>query len=66
MQVKRILSEVTFVVDDLEVDLAGELHSSPCLCALIAGANGAKRKVIPLNTPDGRPTLMNSDNAIEH
>ena len=66
MQVKRILSDVTLVIADLEVDLAGELRSSPCLCALIAGVNGVRGKIIPLNTPDGRPILMNSDNAIEH
>ena len=66
MQVKRILSEVTLVIADLEVNLGGELRSSPCLCALIPGANGSSEKVIPLNTPDGRPILMNSDNAIEH
>jgi hypothetical protein len=65
MQVKRILSNVTLVIADLEVNLGGELRSSPCLCALISGANGAKEQVIPLNTPDGRPVLMNLDNAIE-
>ena len=65
MQVKRILSDVTLVIADLEVDLGGELRSSPCLCALIPGDNGVKEKIIPLNTPDGRPILMNSDNAIE-
>lgn len=65
MKVKRILSDVTLVIADIEVDLAGELQSSPCLCAVVPGIAGDSEKIIPLNTPDGRPILMNPANTIE-
>jgi predicted site-specific integrase-resolvase len=64
MQVKQILTDVQLVIADLEVHLNGELRSSPTLCALIPAANGHDEKIIPLNTPDGRPIFMNPDNAI--
>lgn len=64
MQVKQILTDVQLVIADLEVLLNGELRSSPTLCALIPAANGHDEKIIPLNTPDGRPIFMNPDNAI--
>ena len=52
MKVKRILSDVTLVIADVEVQLNGESRSSPTLCAVIAGA-------------DGRPIFMKMENAID-
>jgi formylmethanofuran:tetrahydromethanopterin formyltransferase len=65
MRVKQILTDVQLVIADLEVPLNGELRSSPTLCALIPAANGHEEKIVPLNTPDGRPIFMNLDNAIQ-
>jgi hypothetical protein len=62
MRVKQILSDVRLVVADIEVSLDGKLRSSPTLCAVVRKEGG--EEVIPLNTPDGRPILMNWDNAI--
>ncbi len=64
MRIKSILTDVQLVIADLEVHLNGELRSSPTLCALIPATNGSDERVIPLNTPDGRPIFMNMDNAI--
>lgn len=63
MRVKSILADVKLVIADLEVPLGNELRSSPTLCALIGEGDAAK--VVPLNTPDGRPIFMKLDNAIE-
>ena len=52
------LLDATLVLVDLEVNLGDTKQSSPTLCAKYNG------KIIPLNTPDGRPILMNIDNAI--
>jgi formylmethanofuran:tetrahydromethanopterin formyltransferase len=65
MRVKQILTDVQLVIADLEVHLNGELRSSPTLCALIPAANGNEEKIVPLNTPDGRPIFMTLDNAIQ-
>ena len=62
MLVKQILSDVRLVVAEIEVSLDGKLRSSPTLCAAVR-KEGAE-EIIPLNTPDGRPILMNWDNAI--
>jgi hypothetical protein len=64
MKVKQILTDVQLVIADLEVHLNGELRSSPTLCALIPATDAHEEKIIPLNTPDGRPIFMNVDNAI--
>jgi hypothetical protein len=64
VRVKQILSDVQLVIADLEVHLNGELRCSPTLCALIPAAHGHEEKIVPLNTPDGRPIFMNLDNAI--
>ena len=64
MRVKNILSELTLVVADLEVHLNGELRSSPTLCALLPASGSQGARVVPLNTPDGRPILLNMGNAI--
>jgi hypothetical protein len=63
MKIKQILTGVELVIADLEVDLNGELRTSPTLCALLKDDHG-KEIVVPLNTPDGRPIFMNMDNAI--
>ena len=52
------LLDATLVLVDLEVNLGDKKQNSPTLCAKYNG------KIIPLNTPDGRPILMNIDNAL--
>jgi hypothetical protein len=64
VRVKNILSELTLVIADLEVHLNGELRSSPTLCALLPASGSQGARVVPLNTPDGRPVLLNMGNAI--
>lgn len=65
MRVKNILSNLTLVIADLEVHLNGELRSSPTLCAFLPASGNQGARVVPLNTPDGRPILLNMGNAIE-
>lgn len=62
MRVKSILSEVRLVIADLEVPLGNELRSNPTLCAMVGEGDDAR--VVPLNTPDGRPIFMRMENAI--
>ncbi|MDC0599182.1 hypothetical protein OAO97_01080 [Candidatus Pseudothioglobus singularis] len=57
MKVLKVL-DAELVLIDLEVNLRDRKQNSPTLCARF------KDKIIPLNTPDGRPILMNEDNAI--
>jgi len=57
MKVLKVL-DAELVLIDLEVKLGDRKLNSPTLCARF------KDKIIPLNTPDGRPILMNEDNAI--
>ena len=57
MKVLKVL-DAELVRIDLEVNLGDRKQNSPTLCARF------KDKIIPLNTPDGRPILMNEDNAI--
>ena len=57
MKILEVL-DATLVLVDLEVNLGDNKQNSPALCAKYNG------KIIPLNTPDGRPILMNIDNAI--
>lgn len=63
MKVKEVLAEVKLVMVDLEVHLGSQIRNAPTLCALTE-RNG-KKQIIPLNTPDGRPIFMNSENAID-
>lgn len=58
MQVKEILDHYKLCLADLEVSLNGETRVAPTLCV----TDG--EYVIPLNTPDGRPIMMNKTNAI--
>ena len=64
MKVKEILSDVQLVIAQIEVELNGELRTSPTLCALIPAEGNEREKIIPLNTPDGRPIFMNYENVI--
>ena len=52
------LLDATLVLVDLEVNLGDNKQNSPTLCAKY------NDRIIPLNTPDGRPILMHMDNAI--
>ena len=48
------------ILVDLEVNLGNKKRHAPTLCASIDG------KIIPLSTAhDGRPVLMNLENALE-
>ena len=58
MKVLEVL-DAELILVDLEVNLGNKKQNSPTLCARFNG------KIIPLNTPDGRPILMKEDNAIE-
>ena len=57
MKILKIL-DAELVLVDLEVNLGDRKQNSPTLCAKF------EDKIIPLNTPDGRPILMDEDNAI--
>ena len=59
MRVLKVLEDAEVIIADLEVNLGDETHSSPTLCVRYEG------NIIPLNTPDGRPVLMNLENAIK-
>ena len=58
MRVLEVLDQYKICIVDIEVELNGELRNSPTLCAVDGD------KIIPLNTPDGRPIFLNPDNAI--
>ena len=57
MKILKVL-DAELVLVDLEVNLGDRKQNSPTLCARFID------KIIPLNAPDGRPILMNEDNAI--
>ncbi|MEK9848034.1 MAG: hypothetical protein VW557_07250 [Rhodospirillaceae bacterium] len=58
MRVLKVYEETEIVIAEIEVNLGGEVRSAPTLCARHKG------KIIPLNTPDGRPVLMTLENQI--
>jgi len=58
MRVKEILTDYKLCVVDLEVHLNGDKRNALNLCV----SDG--EEIIPLNTADGRPILMNKANAI--
>jgi hypothetical protein len=64
MRVKAVLRNVQLVIADVEVSWNGKLQTSSTLCAIVSEESQAAERVIPLNTPDGRPILMNWDNAM--
>ena len=57
MKILKVL-DAELVLVDLEVNLGDRKQNSPTLC------DRFKDKIIPLNTPDGRPILMNENNSI--
>ena len=57
MKILKVL-DAELILVNLEVNLGANKQNSPTLCVRY------KAKIIPLNTPDGRPILMNEDNAI--
>ena len=57
MKVLKVL-DAELILIDLEVNIGDRKQNSPTLCARF------KDKIITLNTQDGRPILMNEDNAI--
>ena len=59
MRVLSVLEGAEVVIADLEVNLGDRTHSSPTLCVRYEG------NIIPLSTPDARPILMKSENAIK-
>ena len=59
MNILSIYENAELIIVDLEVNLGEKKHSSPTLCVRYDG------KIIPLNTPDGRPILMNLENVIK-
>ena len=59
MRVLKVFKDTEIIIADIEVNLGTDVRSSPTLCAWHHG------KIIPLNTPDGRPILMNVENAID-
>ena len=59
MNVLSVLENAKVIIADLQVNLDDKKHSSPTLCVQYEG------DIIPLNTPDGRPILMNLENAIK-
>tara|TARA_B100001250_G_C19588200_1_gene695166 strand:+ start:636 stop:821 length:186 start_codon:yes stop_codon:yes gene_type:complete len=60
MKILKTLDDAKLIIVDLEVNLGNEKKNAPTLCAAFNG------KIIPLSAAhDGRPILMNIDNAIE-
>ena len=59
MKILKILEGAELILVDLQVKLGDELRNAPTLCVRY------NDKIIPLNTAhDGRPILMNEENAI--
>ena len=58
MKVLKILEDADVLVADIEVNLGNTIQHAPTLCVRYKG------DIIPLNTPDMRPILMNLKNAI--
>ena len=59
MKVLEILEDAEVIIVNLEVNLGEEPHSSPTLRVRYKG------NIISLSTPDARPIIMNSENAIK-
>ncbi|MEK9684783.1 MAG: hypothetical protein VW226_09565 [Rhodospirillaceae bacterium] len=59
MKVVKVMEGFDPVIAVIEVRLGSDCRSAATLCVRGEG------KIIPLNTPDGRPILMNLENAIE-
>ena len=60
MKILKVFDQAELVLVDLEVNLGKKTQSSPTLCIKMDG------KIIPLHSAqDGRPILMNMENAID-
>ena len=60
MKVLKVMHDAKIILVDLEVNLGNKKKNAPTLCVEYKG------KIIPLNTAhDGRPILMQEENAIE-
>ena len=60
MKILKTFEDAKLIIVDLEVNLGNQKRSAPTLCVKYDG------KITPLSTAhDGRPILMNIDNAIE-
>ena len=59
MRVLKVFKDTEFIIAEIEVNLGEEVRSAPTLCVR------HRKKLIPLNTPDGRPILMNMENALD-
>ncbi|MAH83749.1 MAG: hypothetical protein CBB68_05225 [Rhodospirillaceae bacterium TMED8] len=59
MKILKALKNAEVQIAYLEVKLDNDTHSSPTLCVRYEG------NIIPLNTPDTRPILINMENAIK-
>ena len=60
MKILKVFEDAELILVDLEVNLGNKTQSSPTLCIKMDG------KIIPLHSAhDGRPILMNMENAIE-
>ena len=60
MKVLKVMHDAKIILVDLEVNLGNKKKNAPTLCVEYNG------KIIPLNTAhDGRPILMQEENAIE-
>ncbi len=59
MKILKIFEDAELILVDLEVNLGKKTQSSPTLCIRM------DKKIIPLHSAhDGRPILMNLENAI--
>ncbi len=59
IKILKALKNAEVQIAYLEVKLDNDTHSSPTLCVRYEG------NIIPLNTPDTRPILINMGNAIK-
>jgi hypothetical protein len=59
MKVVKVMEGLDLVIAVIEVRLGSDFRSAATLCVR------DEEKIIPLNTPDGRPILMNIENAME-
>ena len=60
MKILKVMNDAKIILVDIEVNLGDKKQNAPTLCVQYKG------NIIPLNTAhDGRPILMNEENAIQ-
>jgi len=59
MKVLKVFNDAEVIIAEIEVNIGDKTHTSPTLCVRYEG------NIIPLNTPDARPILMNPENTIK-